>query len=43
MVKKGENTSINIRSLVIYHRQKGKTLREIGKILNLSHSTVQCI
>lgn len=43
MARKRKNTSISVRSLVIFHREKGKTLREIGRILNLSHSTVQYI
>lgn len=40
MVKVGKNTSTNIRSLVIYHREKGKTIRDIGELLNVSRSTV---
>lgn len=39
----GKSTSINIRSLVIYHREKGKSLGEIARILNLSRSTIQSI
>lgn len=41
--KMGKNTSINVRLLVIFHREKGKSLSEIGKILNLSKATVQSI
>lgn len=39
----GKSTSINIRSLVIFHREKGKSLSEIGTMVNLSKSTVQKI
>lgn len=39
----GKNTSVNIRSLVIFHREKGKSLSEIGKIVNLKKATVQSI
>ena len=34
------NISFNIRQLVIFHRDKGKSYNEIGKILSLSKSTV---
>lgn len=39
----GKSTSINLRSLVIFHREKGKSLSEIGRLLNLGKSTVQKI
>lgn len=41
----GKSTSIItcICSLVIYHREKSKSLGYIGRILNLSRSTVQSI
>ena len=40
MVRKGKNTSFDTRQLVIYNREKGKSYREIGTLLNLSKSTV---
>ena len=39
----GKSTSINVRSLVIFNREKVKSLREIGNILNLCKSTVHKI
>lgn len=38
----GKSTSINIRSLVIFHHEKGKT-SEIGKIVKLPRSTIHLI
>ena len=35
------HTSVSIRQLIIFHYQNGKLLREIGKIVNRTHSTVQ--
>lgn len=39
----GKNTTVNLRSLVIYHREKGKSLSDIGELLKLPKSTVQSI
>ena len=36
-------TSVEERNLMIFHYNKGKTLREIGNIINRSHSTEQCV
>ncbi|PSN44110.1 hypothetical protein C0J52_07649 [Blattella germanica] len=35
------HTSVSIRQLIIFHYKNGKSLREIGKIVNRTHSTVQ--
>ncbi|XP_076395357.1 uncharacterized protein LOC143265686 [Megachile rotundata] len=37
---KSKNTSLDIRQLVIFHRGKGKSYLEIGKLLNISQSSV---
>lgn len=36
-------TSIEIRELIVKHSKDGKSLREISKIVNRSHSTVQYV
>lgn len=36
-------TSVDIRELIISHHKSGKTIREIGKLVNRSHSTVHNI
>lgn len=43
MAKRGKNKDISTRSLVIFHREKGKTLSQIAEILNLKVSTVHDI
>lgn len=43
MGRKYPDTDINTRSLAIYHHVKGKSLREIGKILNRTHTTIKYI
>lgn len=43
MPRKGKNISFHVRQLVIFHREKGKSYREIGRLLNLSKSTVRDI
>lgn len=40
---KSKNTSFDVRQLVIFHREKGKSYRKIGALLNLSKSTVMDI
>ena len=40
---KSKKTSINLRSLVIFYRHKGKTYREIGEMFQKSISTIQYI
>lgn len=40
MGRKGKNTSFEIRQLVIYHKEKGTSYREIAKLLNVSKSPV---
>lgn len=42
-MKTGKNTDVNIRSLVIFHREKGKTIKSIAEILLLKRSTVHDI
>ncbi|XP_055910398.1 uncharacterized protein LOC129944755 [Eupeodes corollae] len=43
MAPKGKQTSVELRKLVISHSQDGKSVREIAKIVQRSHSTVQDI
>lgn len=40
MGRKGKNTTFNVRQLVIFHREKGKSYRQISDMLNISKSTV---
>ena len=40
MVCKGKNTSFNIRQLIIFHREQGKSYRQISSMLGVSKSTV---
>ena len=40
MGRKDKNSSFDKRQLVIFHYEKGKLCREIGKLINLSKSTV---
>jgi len=40
MGRKGKNSSFDERQLVIFHYEKDKLYREIGKLINLSNSTV---
>lgn len=35
-----KNTSFDLRQLAIFHYAKGKSYREIGKLLNIGKSTV---
>ena len=40
MYRKSKNISFNLRQLVIFHREKGKSYRQIAAILDLKKSTV---
>lgn len=37
----GGQTSIELRKLILFHYQEGKSLREIGTIVNRSHSKMK--
>lgn len=43
MGRKSRNTSVELRELAIAHFNAGKSYRDIGKLLNKSHSTIQSI
>lgn len=43
MGRKNADTDINLRCLAIFHHLKGKSLREIGKLLNRTHTTIKYI
>ncbi|GBM82504.1 hypothetical protein AVEN_15506-1 [Araneus ventricosus] len=38
-----KETTISIRKLIIFHHSSGKSVRNIVKLVNLSHSTVQYV
>ena len=40
---RSKNTSFQVRQLVVFHREKGKSLGEVAKLLRLSWATVQSI
>lgn len=40
--QRGQTSKVE-RELIIYHHKQGKCLREIGKIVNRSHATVQSV
>ena len=40
MGRKGKNNSFDKRQLVIFHYKKGKSYREIEKLINLTKSTI---
>jgi len=40
MGRKGKNSSFDKHQLVIFHYKKGKSYREIDKLINLSKNTV---
>ena len=40
MGRKGKDTSIELRQLVIHHKEKGKSYREMVKLLNISKNTI---
>lgn len=40
MGRKGKNTLVEMQQLVIFHREKGKSYREISKLSNINKSTV---
>ena len=39
----GKQTSLDVRELVLKYYKKGKTLREIGLMIDRSHNTVKHI
>jgi len=42
MRHKGKNSSFDKHQLVIFHYEKDKSYREIGKLINLSKSSRYC-
>ncbi|CAK9813888.1 Transposable element Tc1 transposase [Anthophora plagiata] len=40
MGRKSKNTSFDMRQLVIFHHEKGKSIRKIADLLNISKSTI---
>jgi len=40
MGRKGKNSSFDEYQLVIFHYEKDKSYQEIGKLINLSKSTI---
>ncbi|GBN74525.1 hypothetical protein AVEN_245289-1 [Araneus ventricosus] len=43
MARSRKETTISIRKLNIFHHNSGKSVRNIAKLVNLSHSTVQYV
>ncbi|GBM65332.1 hypothetical protein AVEN_157564-1 [Araneus ventricosus] len=43
MARSRKETTISIRKLIIFHHSSGKSVRNIAKLFNLSHSTVQYV
>ncbi|GBN34002.1 hypothetical protein AVEN_143999-1 [Araneus ventricosus] len=43
MAPSHRETTISILKLIIFHHSSGKSVRNIAKLVNLSHSTVQCV
>lgn len=43
MARSRKETTNVIRKLIIFHHSSGKSVRNIAKLVNLSHSTVQYI
>ncbi|GBL98161.1 Transposable element Tc1 transposase [Araneus ventricosus] len=43
MARSRKETTISIRKLIIFHHISGKSVRNIAKLVNLSHSTVQYV
>lgn len=43
MVGKGQETTLEIRNVVIFHWKNGKSCRQIGNIVNKSFTTVRNI
>ncbi|GBO28128.1 hypothetical protein AVEN_18900-1 [Araneus ventricosus] len=41
MAHSHKETTISIRKLIIFHHSRGKSVRNIAELVNLSHSTVQ--
>ncbi|GBN07888.1 hypothetical protein AVEN_61987-1 [Araneus ventricosus] len=40
MTRSRKETTIGIRKIIIFHHSSGKSVRNIAKLVNLSHSTV---
>ncbi|GBM07244.1 hypothetical protein AVEN_25498-1 [Araneus ventricosus] len=43
MARSRKETTISIRKLIIFHDSSGKSVRNIAKLVNLSHSAVQYV
>ncbi|GBM44525.1 hypothetical protein AVEN_192552-1 [Araneus ventricosus] len=43
MVRSRKETTISIRKLIIFHHSSGKSVRNVTKLVNLSHSTGQYV
>ncbi|GBO16793.1 Transposable element Tc1 transposase [Araneus ventricosus] len=43
MARGRKETTISIRKLIIFHQSSGKSVRNIAKLVNLPHSTVQYV
>ncbi|GBO31425.1 hypothetical protein AVEN_172158-1 [Araneus ventricosus] len=43
MARSRKETTISIRKLIIFHHSSGKSVRNISKLVNLSHSTMQYV
>ncbi|GBL95646.1 hypothetical protein AVEN_24847-1 [Araneus ventricosus] len=43
MSRSRNETTTSIRKLIIFHHSSGKSVRNIAKLVNLSHSTVQYV
>ncbi|GBO19538.1 hypothetical protein AVEN_63962-1 [Araneus ventricosus] len=43
MARSPKETTISFRKLILFHHSSGKSVRNISKLVNLSHSTVQYV
>ncbi|GBM71340.1 hypothetical protein AVEN_62056-1 [Araneus ventricosus] len=43
MARSRKETTISIRKLIIFHHSSGKSVRNVAKLVNLSHSTGQYV
>ncbi|GBM69178.1 hypothetical protein AVEN_91760-1 [Araneus ventricosus] len=43
MARSRKETTISIRKFIIFHHGSGKSVQNIAKLVNLSHSTVQYV
>ncbi|GBM58375.1 hypothetical protein AVEN_212727-1 [Araneus ventricosus] len=43
MARSPKETTISIRKLIIFHHSSGKSIRNVAKLVNLSHSTGQYV